>query len=620
MEIKKRIIRGMIFGISIGLVFLTGSCQFSEKVNIPLSLTDVPEHTLIALTPELSMRTHGTTLHTQYLRLHNDKEFPLVGILRVNGKSYRFMGGDSLRVLPLAPLSNDSCGWNAKFSYLHPGVGWEKQEYDDSQWQKGKGAFGSEHHSYLTHSLWAMNNIYTRRIVRIEDKEVLEKHKLYIRYICDDQMTLYCNGELAFRQDYCVFQTECKQLPDSVVGLLHTGDNVIAAYGHDSGRLALLDFGLYIDNKEYCKADTAVLKQMDVRATQTRYVFECGNVELQLYFVSPGLLQDNDLTECPVGFITYQVFLKEKGTQPTVEILFDMDREWLAEDLLLEMKAEEKNYSYKNGHAIFSQKLGGGRPDSGVLLLGYKDKEELQYEGDILSPSWNKEGKKTLTDMLELIGNRCWDLKSKCDMADARWYQDGMKTKGRNFIEKMIPEYRNFLATHRFVVTPDNQFFCFGNTLGGIRESYSDFPTLMFFNRIDWMKGLLNPIFESCKNIDWVKKYPPYDIGIYPVARRQVNMEDHAIEVAADMLMMTLAIVEAERSFKYAAKYWDLLSQWANYLETCMPDISIISDDMLDSNDERVKRILGYKAYQQLLFWRKSEIRKVKFLNKSLCL
>lgn len=53
-----------------------------------------------------------------------------------------FSGGDSLRILPLAPLSNDSFGWSAKYSYLFPGKGWEQCGYDDSLWNEGKGAFG----------------------------------------------------------------------------------------------------------------------------------------------------------------------------------------------------------------------------------------------------------------------------------------------------------------------------------------------------------------------------------------------------------------------------------------------------------------------------------------------
>ena len=47
------------------------------------------------------------------------------------------------------------------------------------------------------------------------------------------------------------------------------GDNVLAAYCRNTGGPALLDFGLYIENKTYTDAEPAILKQKDVQATRT---------------------------------------------------------------------------------------------------------------------------------------------------------------------------------------------------------------------------------------------------------------------------------------------------------------------------------------------------------------
>ena len=48
-------------------------------------------------------------------------------------------------------------------------------------------------------------------------------------------------------------------------------------------------FGLYMENKTYNDVDMAILKQMNVQATQTHYIYQCGDVELYLDFVSPLL-------------------------------------------------------------------------------------------------------------------------------------------------------------------------------------------------------------------------------------------------------------------------------------------------------------------------------------------
>lgn len=50
-------------------------------------------------------------------------------------------------------------------------------------------------------------------------------------------------------------------------------------------------------------------------------------MELQLDFVSPGLLDELGVMGCPVGLITYHVVPKE-GECPDIEILFDVDMEW----------------------------------------------------------------------------------------------------------------------------------------------------------------------------------------------------------------------------------------------------------------------------------------------------
>ena len=51
---------------------------------------------------------------------------------------------------------------------------------------------------------------------------------------------------------------------------------------------------------------------------------------------------------------------------------------------------------------------------------------------------------------------------------------------------------------------------------------------------------------------------------------RQVKVDDYAVEMAADMLIMITAIVEAEQDFGYADAHWNLLCLWADYLREKM--------------------------------------------------
>ena len=79
--------------------------------------------------------------------------------------------------------------------------------------------------------MWGANNIYVRRHITIDDKEALEGRKMYVRYICDGQIDLYCNGEHIPHIDNQSMQLECRQLSGMIVNHLQSGDNVIAAVG-----------------------------------------------------------------------------------------------------------------------------------------------------------------------------------------------------------------------------------------------------------------------------------------------------------------------------------------------------------------------------------------------------
>ena len=58
-----------------------------------------------------------------------------------------------------------------------------------------KGAFGPVKGNYPVYTLWGAENIYVRRHIRVDDKDLLKEHKVYVRYICDDQIKLlFCNG------------------------------------------------------------------------------------------------------------------------------------------------------------------------------------------------------------------------------------------------------------------------------------------------------------------------------------------------------------------------------------------------------------------------------------------
>src|SRR5690606_37976867 len=106
------------------------------------------------------------------------------------------------------------------------------------------------------------------------------------------------------------------------------GKNVIAAHCLDRVGLAYVDFGIFREpDAEPLFAQQAVQNSVSISATQTKYDFTCGPVDLRLEFVSPLLIEDLDILSRPVNYISYQV-ISNDGQSHDVAVYFEATPEW----------------------------------------------------------------------------------------------------------------------------------------------------------------------------------------------------------------------------------------------------------------------------------------------------
>lgn len=634
MKKRKELLQSMtqMFCGCLLLNLILSCCNTDENKSLCSESLHASHYPLITITPDLNIQMEGDTLFKRYPRFQDGREFPFTGVLRVDGKPYRFMGVDSQRPKILAPMSYDGDGWIGKYTYLYMGKGWEQTEYDDSHWKSGKASFGTKE-ARSVNTLWPSQNIYVRRTVTL-DKDSLKGRKLFVYYSHDDDITLYLNGKCLIHTENTYQSNARIQIPEEMLSHIIDGENLLAAHCYNKGVIGLLDFGIYIENSSNQEMETALFRNVDVQPTQTHYAFQCGGVELTLDFMAP-FLSNLDLLGSPVNTLAYQIKSLD-GNEHRIEISFDLDAKFIFGDAQTEIISEkdwqimqigpsnqklfergdegkplwgyfymglkDKDAICKNsdGRITLSQSFGKVRQAADVLLLGMDELYVLQYFGDNLRPYWNRDGKQTMAKEFAKTRKQYKHLKSACDLADSKWLSKALTAGGKRYAEHFIPSYRTLLATHRLAETPSGEIICFNEVVGNLIGDQKFFSHLLFFDRTDLMAALLNPVFDRCSNERWLKRYPPYDLGEYPIAIFQSSENDRAVEVTSCILSMTESVVRAEGTNKYAERHWKYLSQWGDFLKSAISKSDAPIDTLLDVTDIRVKTMLGISAYEKL--------------------
>ena len=300
---KKKI----IFGAAMFFMTIAAKAQ-NAGLFLPYQTTDlrVPSVPLIVNDPYFSIWSPYDQLNEGITRHWTNDEKPLGGWLRVDGKTYCFMGADRDVFRTIAPMADEG-GWKARYTREVQQDGWQKPDFNDAAWREGTAAFGSPDLSFVR-TRWSEENsdLYVRRTINVTAADLQEE--LMLIYSHDDVFELFINGTKV--ADTGETWREGIRLPlnDELKKLLHPGKNVIASHCHNTTGGAYTDFGLYSKVKtDNGGVQLATQKSIDVLATNTYYTFVCGPVELDLVFTAPMLIDDYDLLSAPVNYISYQV-------------------------------------------------------------------------------------------------------------------------------------------------------------------------------------------------------------------------------------------------------------------------------------------------------------------------
>lgn len=248
---------------------------------------------------------------------------------------------------------------------------------------------------------------------------------------------------------------------------------------------------------------------------------------------------------------------------------------------------------------------------SGKVMIGYDDINSIQYFGTNLRPYWNRNGDKSIQDMMAEAENDYEKIMFRCYQFDNELMSTARAAGGKEYAELCALAYRQAIAAHKLVESPDGELMFlskenFSNgSIGTVDITYPSSPLFLLYN-VELVKALLNPIFYYSESGRWSKPFPAHDIGTYPLANGQTYNGDMPIEESGNMLILTSAICSLEGNADYALQHWETLTKWVQYLKAkgLDPEEQLCTDDFAGhfahNTNLSIKAILGIASYSRL--------------------
>jgi len=479
----------------------------------------MPAYPLIVHDPYFSVWSVSDKLNESVTRHWTGKEQPVLGLIKVDGVVYYFLGQPENPVQAILATGEEK-QYECKYTEDDPGSGWTNEGFNDAAWKTGKAPFGLGWDNDAA-TEWKSKSIWVRREFDLNDIDI-EKLVLQLRH--DEDVEVYVNGILAYSCDNSCFTSDYRNYPlaDSVRDKLKKGKNILAMHCSNSNGWSWLDGGLG-KQKIVKDMNRAVQKFVNVSATQTTYQFQAGSVQLNLNFLSPLLAANLDILSRPVSFVSFKVnstdnsahsvqvyfgvssnlsvnksseqvttdlyesdklFVLKSGTkdQPVLKAKGDDVRiNWgyvyvaapkdkaisqtintFESSLELFKSAGENNdvSIYPGRQLMLNSFLDFGKINTTAkekyVMVGYDDLYSIQYFGQDCKAWW----KKNYPSMDALLNKSAQDyatIKARCIDFDKQLYSDALKAGGEQYAKLCIMGYRQSLAAHKLVRGPNNE-------------------------------------------------------------------------------------------------------------------------------------------------------------------
>ena len=506
-------------------VLLFVSLQLSAQV------TKAPAYPLITHNPYFCVWSFTDELNASSTKHWTGTSQSLIGLIKVDGKTYRFLGEVDKAAETVLP-SGDEAAYTCKYTEQTPADGWMNASFDDSKWKTGTGGFSDDEKSGKT--IWKSHDLWMRRSFTLNS---IPERKMYLRLFHDDNVEVYLNGEKIYSCD--CWNNSAKDLPldDAVKAKLVKGKNVLAIHVANTAGGQGLDVGLSVDPKPDAAMSSILLAKqtaLNMNATQTAYTFTCGAVDLDVTFTSPLLINDLDIMTMPVSYISFKAKSNDSA-QHTAQLYFGAST-----DLAVNVPSQQVTASqYTNGdlsllkagtvaqpvlqkkgdnlridwgyvyvaaplsskskqsitsidagltefvsnasavknattgkqlmlNTIFpSEKIGSDATEK-LVMVGYDDLYAVQYFNQNLKSWWKMKEGVTIEKVLNDAYSNYNGILSKCDAVNKMIWNDAVAAGGETYAKLCVTAYRQSIAAHAVVKSPQ------GDILFLSKENFSN--------------------------------------------------------------------------------------------------------------------------------------------------
>jgi hypothetical protein len=141
----------------------------------------------------------------------------------------------------IVPASQQE-GQQWRWTTSKPVDGWEKENFDDSSWQKGVGGFGTKGTpGAVVRTEWNTPDIWLRRTFELKDKKFSDL-RLSVHH--DEDAEIYINGRLAAKLQGFTINYVQPQIEKKAINALKAGTNCLAVHCHQTTGGQYIDVGI----------------------------------------------------------------------------------------------------------------------------------------------------------------------------------------------------------------------------------------------------------------------------------------------------------------------------------------------------------------------------------------